>query len=151
MFKAVVITNNKAKYEYSFLQEFEAGLMLLGTEVKSLRAGNANLTDAYCFVKGNELYVKSLYIAEYEYGNQNNHETRRDRKILLKKTELKKIIKKVEQKGVSIIPYKLYSTERGFFKLAIALATGKKNYDKRNSIKDRENKRELDRLNKIQI
>ncbi len=151
MFKAVEITNKKAKYEYSFLQEFEAGLMLLGTEVKSLRAGNANLTDAYCFIKDNELYVKSLYIAEYEYGNQNNHETRRDRKILLKKTELKKIIKKVEQKGVTIVPYKLYSTERGFFKLAIALASGKKNYDKRNSIKDRENKREMDRLNKIKL
>lgn len=151
MFKAVVITNKKAKYEYSFLQEFEAGLMLLGTEVKSLRAGNGNLTDAYCFIKDNELFVKSMYIAEYEYGNQNNHETRRDRKLLLKKTEVNKIIKKVEQKGVTIVPYKLYSTERGFFKLAIALASGKKNYDKRNSIKDRESKRELDRLNKIKL
>lgn len=151
MFKPVEITNKKAKYEYSFLQEFEAGLMLLGTEVKSLRAGNANLTDAYCYIKDGQLYVKSMYIAEYEYGNQNNHEPRRDRKMLLKKTELKKIIKKVEAKGVTVVPYKLYSTERGFFKLAIALATGKKNYDKRNSIKDRENKRELDRLNKMKL
>jgi len=151
MFKAVEISNNKAKYEYSFLQEFEAGLMLVGTEVKSLRSGNADLTDAYCQIKDGQLYVKSLYIAEYAYGNQNNHETRRDRKMLLKKTELKKIIKKVEAKGVTIVPYKLYSTERGFFKLAIALATGKKNYDKRNSIKDRESKRELDRLNKIKL
>jgi len=151
MFKPVVISNKKATFEYSFLQEFEAGIQLLGTEVKSLRAGNGNLTDAYCMIVNGEIIIKSLYIAEYAYGNQNNHETRRDRKLLLRKTEVNKLIRKVEQKGVAIVPYKIYSTERGFFKVAIALAQGKKSYDKRNSIKDRESKRELDRLNKIKL
>ncbi len=151
MFKPVEISNKKATFEYSFLQEFEAGIQLLGTEVKSLRAGNGNLTDAYCMIVNGEIVIKSLYIAEYAYGNQNNHETRRDRKLLLRKTEVNKLIRKVEQKGVAIVPYKIYSTERGFFKVAIALAQGKKSYDKRNTIKDRENKRELDRLNKIQL
>lgn len=151
MFKKVEISNKKATFEYHFLQEFEAGIQLLGTEVKSLRAGNGNLTDAYCMIVNGEIIIKSLYIAEYEYGNQNNHETRRDRKLLLRKTEVTKLIKKVEQKGVAIVPYKIYSTERGFFKVAIALAQGKKSYDKRNSIKERENKRELNRLNKMQL
>lgn len=151
MFKSVEISNKKATFEYTFLQEYEAGVQLLGTEVKSLRAGNGNLTDAYCLIVNGEIILKSLYIAEYEYGNQNNHEPRRDRKLLLRKTEVNKLIKKVEQKGVAIVPYKVYSTERGFFKVAIALAQGKKSFDKRNTIKERENKRELNRLNKIKL
>jgi SsrA-binding protein len=151
MGKKIEIVNRKAKFEYEFLQSFEAGVMLTGTEVKSLRAGNANLTDAYCLFVGGDLYIKSLFIAEYEYGNQNNHESRRDRRLLLRNSELAKIQKKVEQKGVTIVPYRIYTSERGFFKLEIALAQGKKSYDKRQTIKEREQKLELGRLNKITL
>jgi len=143
------IINRKAKFEYNFLQGYEAGLMLLGTEVKSLRKGEANLNDAYCiFNKKGELFLKSAYIAEYEYGNVNNHEPRRDRKMLLKKTELKKLERRSTEKGLTIVPYKLFFSERGFAKIEIFLSQGKKEYDKRNTIKDREAKRDLDRINK---
>ena len=143
------IVNRKAKYEYQFLQEYDAGLILVGTEVKSLRAGNANLNDAYCLFSNGELILKSMFIAEYEYGNQNNHETRRDRKLLLRKGELKKLERRVNEKGLTIVPYKLFISDRGFFKLVIALAQGKKSYDKRHTIKERDSKRELDRMKKM--
>ncbi len=147
--KKIEILNRKAKFEYSFIQEYEAGIMLTGTEVKSLRNGNASMSDAYClFETENELIVKSLYIAEYEYGNIHNHETRRDRKLLLKKTELKKLHRRVTEKGLTLVPYKIYFSERGFAKIVIALAQGKKSFDKRQSIKERENKRDLDRIKK---
>lgn len=146
--KVKEIINRKAKFEYSFLQELEAGVMLTGTEVKSLRNGNGNLNDAYCLFIGNELYIKSMYIGEYEYGNINNHEPRRDRKLLLKRPELKKLERKVTEKGLTLVPYKLYFSERGFAKVLIALAQGKKSFDKRQSIKERENKRDLDRIKK---
>lgn len=142
------IKNRKAKFEYEFLAGFEAGMMLKGTEVKSLRVGEASLTDAYCHFVNNELYIKSLYIAEYSHGNINNHETRRDRKLLLKKPELKKIQKKISEKGFTIVPYKIFFSERGYAKIEIFLAQGKKSYDKRNSIKDKDAKRDLDRIKK---
>ena len=147
--KVKEIVNKKAKYEYSFIQEFEAGVMLVGTEVKSLRAANANLKDAYCHFKNGALLIKSLYIGEYSHGNVNNHETRRDRKLLLRKTELKKLDKGVKEKGLTIIPYKLYFSERGFVKIQIALAQGKKTYDKRSSIKDKDLKRDADRAMRL--
>ncbi len=143
------IVNRKAKFEYHFLQGFEAGIMLQGTEVKSLRRANANLNDAFCLFKEHELYVKNLFIGEYEYGNIHNHETRRDRKLLLKKSELKKIHRRSTEKGLTIIPYRIFFSDRGFAKLEIFLAQGKKSYDKRQSIKDRDAKRDLDRLNKM--
>ncbi len=150
MQKQVEIVNKKAKFEYHFLSVFEAGIALLGTEVKSIRLGNANLSDAYChFVSPTELIIKSLYIAEYEQANQFNHETRRDRKLLLKKSELKKIHRRVTEKGLTIVPYKVYTSDRNLIKVEIALAQGKKAYDKRNTIKERESKRDLDRLNKM--
>lgn len=149
--KNVEIKNRKASFEYFFIDTFEAGLKLVGTEVKSLRAGNANLSDAYCVFKGSDLEVHSMYIGEYKFGNQNNHETRRVRRLLLKKSELKKLQRKVEEKGNTIVPYRLYFNDRGFAKLEIALAKGKKSYDKRDQIKERDNKRELDRLKKITI
>ena len=142
------IVNRKARYEYHLSDQFEAGVVLVGTEVKSLRAGNANLNDAYCMVHNGNLIIKSMYIAEYEYGNMNNHETRRDRRLLLKKSELKKIEKKITEKGMTLVPYKIYFTERGFVKIEIWLAAGKKSYDKRQTIKDRDNKRQLDRIKK---
>lgn len=149
--KKIEIVNRKAKFEYHFNQEFEAGIQLLGTEVKSIKAGNVNLNDAYCAFKNDELYVISMFIAEYDFGNINNHETRRDRKLLLRKTELKKLQKKVKEKGFSIIPYRVYFSDRGLIKLEIALAQGKNSYDKRNSIKQKDNKRELDRIKKMNL
>lgn len=147
--KQVHIVNRKAKHEYFFKDMYEAGLMLKGTEVKSIRLNNANLADAYCYFRDGELFVRNIYIAEYENGTYNNHEPRRERKLLLKKQELKKLFKKKEEKGMTIIPYKLYFSERGFAKLEIALAEGKKQYDKRATIKARDNKRELDRVKKM--
>ena len=145
MAKTKEIVNKKAKYEYSFLQEFEVGVMLVGTEVKSLRAGNCNLKDAYCHIKNGELWIKSMYIGEYSHGNANNHETRRDRKLLLKKPELKKLDRGTKEKGFTIVPYKVYFSDRGLVKILIALAQGKKTYDKRSSIKDKDLKRDADR------
>jgi len=147
--KKLNIVNKKAKFEYQFLQTFEAGISLLGTEVKSVKAGNVSMSDAYCLFKNGELFVKSLYIAEYEMGNINNHETRRDRKLLLKKPELRKLERRVQEKGLVIVPYKMYMSERGLIKLEIVLAQGKKSYDKRHTIKDRESKRDLDRIKKL--
>lgn len=149
--RQVNIINRRAKFEYYFKDTLEAGIKLTGTEVKSIRLNNAHLSDAYCYFKDGALYVKSMYIAEYENGTYNNHEPRRERKLLLKKRELKKLFKKKEEKGMTIIPYKLYFSERGYAKLQIALAEGKKQHDKRATIKERDNKRELDRLKKMRI
>lgn len=146
------IVNRKAKFEYHFLQTYEAGLVLTGTEVKALRQGLANLNDAYCiFERDKVLVVKSMFIAEYDHGTIYNHDARRDRILLLKKTELKKLQRRVEEKGLTIVPYRLYFSERGFAKLEIALAQGKKAYDKRETMKERDNKREMDRLKKIKL
>ena len=140
-----VIINRRAKFEYHFLQKYEAGIMLTGTEVKSLRLGNANLSDAYCLFHHNELILKKMYIAEYEQGNIHNHEPRRDRKLLLKKQELRKLERKMNEKGLTIIPFKVFFNDRGLAKVEIALAQGKKIYDKRESIKDRDMKRDVER------
>jgi len=145
------IKNRKATHEYHFFQNYEAGIKLMGTEVKALRAGHANLNDAYCFMEKGELYVKNMYIAEYTFGTYNNHETRKDRKLLLNKTELNKIERRIKEKGMTVVPYRLYFNERGFAKLEVALAMGKKTYDKRDAIKEKDNKREMDRLKKIRL
>ena len=146
------IHNKRAEFEYFFVSTYEAGIMLAGTEIKSIRTGGSvNLKDAYCLFINNELYVRSLHISPYKHGTYNNHEARRDRKLLLKKLELKKLLRKVKEKGASIIPFRLYFTERGFVKLEIALTKGKKSYDKRHAIKERENKRDMARLNKMKL
>jgi SsrA-binding protein len=145
------VLNRKAKFEYSFIQMFEAGLVLTGTEVKALRLGLANLTDAYCLFENGNLTVKSMFIAEYDHGTIYNHDARRDRRLLLRKPELRKLERRVTEKGLTIVPYRLYFTERGFAKLEVALAQGKKAFDKRDSIKERDNKRDLDRLKKIKL
>ncbi len=147
----IEIKNKKAAFEYFFIDQYEAGIELTGTEVKSLRAGNANLSDAYCAFKDGSLYVHSMYIAEYKFGNINNHEPRRTRRLLLKKNELKKLLRKVEEKGNTIVPYRLYFSERGFAKLEVCLSKGKKSFDKRDQIKERDNKRELDRMKKMKL
>lgn len=143
--KTTEILNRKARFEYTFLEEFEAGIVLQGTEIKSIRKGSANLRDAYCVFKKGELYVRSLYIAEYSHGNRFNHEERRPRKLLLRRTELRKLEKKVKERGFTIVPVRLFINERGFAKLEIALAQGKKVHDKRQSIKDKDLKRDVSR------
>jgi len=147
----IEIKNRRASYEYHFEQEYEAGIMLTGTEIKSIRAGNANLSDAYCIFEQGELWVRNLYIAVYELGTDNNHEPRRTRKLLLRKPELRKMQRRVKEKGFTIVPYKLIINDRSFAKLIIELSSGKKSYDKRETIKARDDKRSLDRLKKIKL
>lgn len=141
----VEIVNRRARFEYEFLEVYEAGIVLTGTEIKSIRAGNVNLRDAYCFFKQEELFVKSIFIAEYEHGNYANHEPRRTRKLLLRRRQLRKLEKKVKEKGFTIVPVRLYINDRGFAKLEIALAQGKKVHDKRQSIKEKDVKRDMER------
>ena len=142
------IVNRKAKYEYNLMQGFEAGMVLLGTEVKSLRRGEGNLSDAYCLFKDGELFIRNMFIAEYSHGNVNNHETRRERKLLLTKPELRKLERRTTEKGLTIVPYKIFFSERGHAKIEIFLAQGKKSYDKRESIKQKDIQRDLDRSQK---
>lgn len=147
--QTAVIKNRKAKFEYTILAEFEAGMQLKGTEVKSLRMGNAHMNDAYCAIEKGEMFVRNLFISEYEMGTIHNHEEKRTRKLLLKKAELKKIEKRVVEKGMTIIPYKIFFNDRGFAKMIIVIGQGKKTYDKRNTIKERDTKRMLDRMKKV--
>ncbi len=146
--KVINITNRKAEYEYQFVAEYNAGLVLTGTEIKSIRAGYANLNDAFCTFTEGELLVRSLHISEYASGSFFNHEAKRVRKLLLRKPELKKLERRVSEKGFTIVPYRLFISDRGFAKLTVVLAQGKKTFDKRETIKERENKRELDRIKK---
>jgi SsrA-binding protein len=145
MEKTVSIRNKKAGHEYFLLQDFTAGIQLSGTEIKSIREGRASIVDAYCMFKGDELYVIAMHIAEYLYGTYNNHEPKRDRKLLLTKRELKKLQTKVKEKGFTIIPTLLFVNEKGLAKLAISLAKGKHHYDKRETLKKKDIRREIDR------
>ena len=139
------IINRKARYEYHLIQSFEAGIVLKGTEVKSLRLGLANISDAWCVFEGGELYIKQLHINEYEHASMSQHEAKGTRKLLLKKTELKKLERRVAEKGLTIIPYRIFFSERGHAKCEIWLAQGKKEFDKRNTIKERDVQRDVDR------
>ena len=139
------IVNRKARFEYEFLETFVAGIVLTGTEIKSIRNGKASIAEAYCFIKDGELYIKNMYIAEYEQGTYNNHDPRRIRKLLLNKHELRKLERKKKDVGITIIPVRLFINEKGLAKLEIALAKGKKLHDKRESIKERDVKRDLAR------
>jgi SsrA-binding protein len=141
------IKNKKAYFNYEIIDKYEAGIELLGTEIKSIRAGKASLTDAYCKFIKNELYVL-MRISEYSHGGVYNHEPNRARKLLLTKRELKKLQKKVDENGMTIVPLRLYINNRGLAKLEIALAKGKKKYDHRQSIKDRDAQREMARGHK---
>ena len=142
------IKYRKATFDYEILETFTAGIVLTGTEIKSLRQGKAGLTDTYCMVENHELWVKNMYIAEYCYGSYNNHTTHRDRKLLVTRKELNRIAKQAEQPGYSVVPLRIFINERGLAKMVIAVARGKKLYDKRQSIKEREDKRNLDRIMK---
>jgi len=139
------ISNRKAYYEYYIEDKYIAGLVLSGTEIKSLRAGKASFNDSYCIFDRGELYVKSLHISEYSFGTYANHEPLQERKLLLNKKELKKLEGKIKEKGYSIIPLKIFLSEKGFFKMEIGLGKGKKIYDKRETIKERESDRDVKR------
>ncbi|MBO4740128.1 MAG: SsrA-binding protein SmpB [Bacteroidales bacterium] len=143
----IEIRNKRAGYEYFLIDTYTAGIVLTGTEIKSIRDGKANLADAYCIFRGNELFVSEMHISEYRFGSYLNHPAKRDRKLLLTKRELHKLQNKVKEKGFTIIPVMLFVNTKGLAKLEIALAKGKKFYDKRDSIKERDTKRELDRFN----
>jgi len=142
----ISIQNRKARYEFEFIDEYVAGIQLQGTEIKSLREGKASLQEAYCYFKNGELYVKQMHIAQYTQGTHYNHEEDRERKLLLNKRELEKLGSKSKEKGLSIIPTKLFISQRGFAKLAIVLGKGKKLHDKRDSIKEKDVKRDLERM-----
>ena len=144
--KKIEIVNKKASFEYFLRDHYEAGICLRGTEVKSIRSGHVSLTDAYCSFERGELYVYNLYIKEYDHSTYFNHKARRTRKLLLRKTEIKKLLKKVKEKGFTIVPYKMYISDRGFVKLEIAVAEGKKGFNKKESIKAKDQKRELERM-----
>lgn len=140
------IKNRRASFDYEIIETFDAGIVLTGTEIKSIRQGKAGLTDTYCLVINGELWVKNMYIAEYSQGSYNNHLTHRDRKLLLNKKEIQKIAKAAEQPGFSIVPLRVFLNDRGFAKMVIAIARGKKLFDKRQSIKEREDKRAMERM-----
>lgn len=139
------ISNRKAYHDYFFEAKYIAGIVLNGTEVKSLRGGKASFIDSYCYFDKGELYVRSLHISEYSYGTYNNHQPMQERKLLLNKKELQKLETKTKEKGYSIIPLKIFLTEKGIFKMEIGLGKGKKNYDKRETIKERDSERDIKR------
>ncbi|MEN9918398.1 MAG: SsrA-binding protein [Bacteroidota bacterium] len=142
------IKNKRATFDYELLDTYTAGLVLTGTEIKSIRLGKASLVDTFCIFEKNELWVRSMNISEYFYGSYNNHNARRDRKLLLSKKELKKILRMVKETGYTIVPTRLFINDRGLAKLNIAVARGKKQYDKRQSLKEKDDKRMMDRVMK---
>ena len=141
----ILIKNKRASFDYELLETYTAGIVLTGTEIKSIRLGKASLVDTFCIVDKGELWVKNMYIAEYFYGTYNNHVARRDRKLLLTKKELRKIAGEVRTTGFTIVPTKLFINEKGLAKLVVAVAKGKKEYDNRDSIRERDDRREMDR------
>lgn len=141
----MIIENRRAGYEYFITDRFSAGIVLTGSEIKSIRAGKANITDGYCSFHNEELFLRNVHISEWKFASINNHVPVHDRKLLLKKTELKKLLNKTQEKGYTIVPIKIFFSEKGLAKLEIALAKGKKLYDKRDDLKLKDAKREIDR------
>ncbi len=144
--KNVNIVNRKARFEYEFIDKFIAGIVLKGTEIKSIRESKASLQHAYCVIRGNEVFVRDLHISPYSQAGHYNHDPVRERKLLLSKREIKKLSARSKEKGLTVIPTRLFINNRGFAKLEIALAKGKKTHDKRHDIKERDQKREMDRM-----
>lgn len=140
------IKNKKASFEYSFIEKYTAGIQLTGTEIKSIRDSKVSIAEAYCHIKKGELFITGMHIAEYDPGSYNNHDPLRERKLLLNKVELKKLEKKLKNKGLTVVPIRLFINENGYAKLEIALGQGKKLYDKRHSLKEKDLKRDLDRI-----
>ena len=144
----IEIKNKKASFEFEFLEKFTAGIKLAGTEIKSIRLGKANVSDAFCTFSNGELYVKGMHVSEYEWGTNSNHEPKRERKLLLHKKELNKLFRRSQEKGLTIVAYRLWINEKGLAKIDIALAKGKKLFDKREDLKKKDTQRELDRARK---
>ena len=142
------IKNRRAYFDYAIIDKYIAGIQLFGTEIKAIRQSQASLADTYCLFYGKELWVKNMHIAEYKFGTYNNHLPRRDRKLLLQKKELQKLLRQTKESGKTIIPLRLFINEAGLAKLEIALCQGKKDYDKRQSLKEKDDRREMDRLMK---
>ena len=141
----ITIKNKRAEHEYFLMESLTAGIVLTGTEIKSIRNGKASLADSYCTFKGDELFVVGMHIAEYDKGTYNNHDPKRDRKLLLTARELRKLKNKVQEKGLTIVPVVLYINEKGLAKIDIALARGKHYYDKRESLKTKDSKRDIEK------
>ncbi len=141
----IEIKNKRAAFEYFLVDEYTAGIVLTGTEIKSIRDGKANLSDAYCAFVGNELFVKQMHISEYRFGSYYNHQAKRDRKLLLNRRELRKLQNRIKERGYTIVPVMLFVNPQGRAKLLISLAKGKKFFDKRESIKEKDSKRSLER------
>ena len=146
--QVINIKNKRATFDYELLETFTAGIVLTGTEIKSIRLGKASLVDTFCVVEKSGLWVRNMNVSEYFYGSYNNHAARRDRKLLLNKKELKKIDRMVKETGYTIVPTRLFINDRGLAKLVIAVARGKKQYDKRQSLREKDDKRMMDRAMK---
>lgn len=142
-YKNISIRNKRATYDYEILETFVAGIVLVGTEIKSLRLGKASLVDCYCYFDSGELYIRGVNISEYHWGSYNNHQPKRDRKLLLQKKELAKLERSLQDKGLTVVGMKLFVNERGLAKISIGLAKGRKSYDKREYIKEKDAKREM--------
>ena len=144
-YKNINIRNKRATFDYEIIEEFIAGIVLVGTEIKSIRLGKASLTDSYCYFDNGELWVRGMNVAEYGWGTCNNHTPKRDRKLLLNRKELRKLERATKEKGLTIVATRLYIAENGYAKLNISLAKGKREYDKRNTIKEKDMRRDMDR------
>lgn len=142
----VNIKNKRASFDYEFVDTYTAGIVLTGTEIKSIRLGKASLVDTFCYFAKEELWVKNMHISEYFYGSYNNHIARRDRKLLLNKKELIKLQRSIKDAGFTIVPVRMFINEKGLAKVVIALAKGKKQYDKRESLKEKDDRRDMDRM-----
>lgn len=142
----ILIRNKRAGFDYEILERFTAGIQLFGTEIKSIRESKASLTDTYCTFIDDELWVKNMHIATYFFGTYNNHDVRRDRKLLLTRKELRKLSRATRETGLTIVPTRLFINDKGLAKIEIGLARGKKNYDKRQSLKEKDAKREMERM-----
>ncbi len=140
------IKNKRAEHDYFIIDQYTAGIVLTGTEIKSIRAGKAGLIDTFCFISNNEIWVKNMYIAEYSFGSFNRHEIRRDRKLLLNKKEIRNLAEETKSPGQTIVPLRLFIDDNGRAKLVIGLCRGKKEYDKRETLKEKEGRREMDRV-----
>ncbi len=139
----LIVKNKRAGFEYSFLEKYSAGIVLTGTEIKSIRDGKVNFVDSFCVIHEGEIFVKNMHISQYTEGSYNNHEPKRTRKLLLKKREIKKLAGKMKEKGLTIVPISIFINERGFAKMDIALAKGKKTYDKRVDLKEKDIRRQM--------
>ncbi len=147
-YKNINIRNKRATFDYEILEEFIAGIVLVGTEIKSIRAGKASLTDSYCYFQDGELWIRGVNISEYDWGTCNNHVPRRDRKLLLQRKELNKLQRQLQDRGLTVVGLRMFLSERGFAKIVIGLARGRKAYDKREYLKENDAKREIDKAMK---